>query len=164
MTARLLAKLKSTQGFMLAEQLVSIIFFGLLCIIVAAGLGVVMSAYADITQQTQAQALLSRTVEEVNDELAFARDVEGITFVSESVHARVEFVDTPEGISLRGNGIQTGTTGKTETVLLIPAAGSLVPSLTNLTYSNNTWKFTVTINQNSNAVATSQMTVARIGN
>ena len=36
--------LRDQRGFMLAEQLVSIIFIGLLCIVVTAGLGAAMSA------------------------------------------------------------------------------------------------------------------------
>lgn len=39
----LIARLRDTRGFMLAEQLVSIIFIGLLCIVVAAGLQAAMS-------------------------------------------------------------------------------------------------------------------------
>ena len=40
---RLHARLRDTRGFMLAEQLVSVIFIGLLGIIVAAGIGAAMS-------------------------------------------------------------------------------------------------------------------------
>ena len=62
---------------MIAEQLASIVFIGLLCVAVGVGLQVAMNSYASITRQAQADALLQQAVEVVSDELTYARDVEG---------------------------------------------------------------------------------------
>ena len=62
---------------MIAEQLTSIVFIGLLCVAVGVGLQVAMNSYASITRQAQADALLQQAVEVVSDELTYARDVEG---------------------------------------------------------------------------------------
>ena len=75
--ASLRSRLRDTRGFMIAEQLTSIVFIGLLCVAVGVGLQVAMNSYASITRQAQADALLQQAVEVVSDELTYARDVEG---------------------------------------------------------------------------------------
>ena len=75
--ASLRSRLRDTRGFMIAEQLASIVFIGLLCVAVGVGLQVAMNSYTSITRQAQADALLQQAVEVVSDELTYARDVEG---------------------------------------------------------------------------------------
>ena len=71
--ASLRSRLRDTRGFMIAEQLTSIVFIGLLCVAVGVGLQVAMNSYASITRQAQADALLQQAVEVVSDELTYAR-------------------------------------------------------------------------------------------
>lgn len=114
-------RLKNTQGFMLAEQLISIVFIGLLCIAIAAGLGAAMSAYANITTQTSADTLLSQAVEVVSDQLAFAQGDcaaagGSASFVSASTHTAVSLSAQDGAIVL------SDTTG---TTTLVPVTDSL---------------------------------------
>ena len=96
--------LRDQRGFMLAEQLVSIIFIGLLCIVVTAGLGAAMSAYRSITEQTHADMLLADAVERVSDEFAYALSVEGdqaieegeVLFVSATQHLEAALLSPEE--------------------------------------------------------------------
>ena len=60
--ASLRSRLRDTRGFMIAEQLTSIVFIGLLCVAVGVGLQVAMNSYASITRQAQADALLQQAV------------------------------------------------------------------------------------------------------
>ena len=170
-------KLRNTQGFMLGEQLIRVIFIGLLCIAVGAGLSAALTVFSNVTQVTESQALLNRAVQEVSDELAYACDVERgsapLSFVSNSVHARVTLIDETaadaQGIALQGAGIKSGDPTKDETVLLIPSMGNFVPQIKDLAYeeASKLWTFTINIVQKdttSNVLATTAMTVARIGN
>ena len=61
--ASLRSRLRDTRGFMIAEQLASIVFIGLLCVAVGVGLQVAMNSYTSITRQAQADALLQQAVE-----------------------------------------------------------------------------------------------------
>lgn len=159
------ARLRDTRGFMLAEQLVSIIFIGLLCIVVAAGLQAAMSAYASITTKTAADTLLSQAVERVSDELAYSLSVEEDgsfpAFVSSTVNETVQFYSPENG---EFNDIRFATnSGRQET--LIAAQGDLVPVLDRLTYSSstNTWDFSIAIKSGDVVVTEASMTVKRIG-
>lgn len=175
-SSRLVARLRDTHGFMLGEQLVSIIFIGLLCIVVAAGLSASMSVYVTIREQTLADNLLVRAVETVSDEFAFAESVEGdddvlyddgITFVSSSQQQSVTLLGhQTQGIYLMLQG---------NAVLLVPAQDGLVPSVTDVAYYRKgdstqgiparTWVFTVNVSRASGGdpVASTTMKVQRIG-
>ncbi len=169
LTSRIFSKLKSTQGFMLGEQLLSIIFIGLLCIAVTAGLSAAMTAFGNISRSTESQALLNRAVQQVSDELAFSRGGTGLAFESESVHALVELKNVSGGIAFKGKGIKTGepNDGEQEVLFIPGTSDGLVPEVTYRRDENNNdlWKYTVRVKSNENVVAeTQEMTVARVGN
>lgn len=163
------ARLRDTRGFMLAEQLISIIFIGFLCVVVAAGLGAALSAYGSITQQANANNLLARSVELVSDELVYATSVEAIpgsnvsfpAFVSYAQHETVQFYGPEDGVSVSGIAYGTETASRT----LVPAQGSLVPVLAELTYNepSGEWTFQVDVNESNVTVASATMTVKRMG-
>lgn len=172
---RLAAKLRDNRGFMLAEQLVSVIFIGLLGIMVAAGIGAAMSAYLGITEQTQADHVLSQAVEVVSDELAFAtfeNESAGVPssnppFVSRTTNTLVQLVDgsdSDRGIVLKYAGPTGGATPAPS--LIVPASGNLVPKISNVTYTqtSKTWTFTITVDGTAvSGSNTTTMTVKRIG-
>lgn len=168
-------KLKSNDGFMLAEQLLSMIFIGLLCVAVGAGMGAAMSAFASISTKTESQALLNQAVQKVSDEFVFSKgDVRGTQYASPSVNGRVQLVNMSAGnnvgIAFRGNGIGTGVVGADEDVLFIPAVDNLVPVISGVAYNSisKTWTFTIDVRQDNATgavIATSgAMTVLRVGN
>ena len=146
-------RLRDTRGFMLAEQLVSIIFIGLLCIAVAAGLGAAMSSYAKITLQTQAEA-----VEVVSNELVYSLGVEhGSTkFTSATRHEQANLEADGQGVWLNADGARE---------CLVPVENGLTPTLDNLAYnaSARTWTFHIAINSGGKVLAETTMTVKRIG-
>lgn len=152
---------------MLAEQLVSVIFIGLLSVVVAAGLGAAMSAYANITRQTTADNLLARSVELVSDELVYSLSVEGEgsfpAFVSASTRETMQFYSPDDGETRQGIMIAGATTATT----LVPSQSGLVPSLNNLVYDKdtNTWTFDVIVREDaqSSPLAQASLTVKRIG-
>lgn len=158
-------RLRDTRGFMLGEHLISIIFIGLLCIAVTAGLQAAMSSYAKITLQTQADAMLSQAVEVVSDELVYALDVEDggtqseqnpLYFTSATRHETAALQTDERGIWLNAAG---------KIARLIAAEGGLTPSLDSLAYDidSRTWTFKITVNSGSSALAETTMTVKRIG-
>lgn len=149
--ASIRARLHDTRGFMLGEQLVSVIFIGLLCIVVAAGMGAAMSAYADITRQTQADMMLSQVVEVVSDELTYAQDDgeagtlgaapdgNSATFISPTLHAKADMLVDGSGIVLRekSKGVVT---------VLVAAADGMRPSVSfALDADKKTWTISVMI-------------------
>lgn len=152
-------RLRDTRGFMLAEQLVSIIFIGLLCIAVAVGLGAAMSSYAKITLQTQADAMLSQAVEVVSNELVYSLGVEGgsTKFTSATLHEQATLVSGKEnpGIWLKASSDSC----------LVPVENGLTPTLDNLEYnaSTRTWTFHIAINSGGKTLADTTMTVKGIG-
>ena len=164
----LASRLRDTRGFMIAEQLISIIFIGLLCIAVAAGLGAAMSSYSRITAQTQADALLSQAVEQVSDELVYALDVKagknGVVddplFVSSTQRIEAGFVSEQRGIWMSF----PSSSGK-QPVLFVAAQDGLVPQLANLSYDADagTWSFRIAIQSGGSTLADATMTVKRIG-
>ena len=158
-------RLRDTRGFMLAEQLVSVIFLGLLCVVVAAGLGAALSAYGNITKQTRADALLSQAVELVSDELVYALSVEGggsfPAFVSATQNETMQFYSPDSGVM---NGIMFATDSGSS-LALVPARDGLVPALEQLSYdeSAGTWSFLVQVKSGNDTLAEADMTVHRIG-
>lgn len=152
------ARLRDTRGFMIAEQLISIIFIGLLCVIVAAGLGAAMSVYGRITTQTQADSMLSQAVEVVSDELVYALGVEdgSVAFVSATRHENATLRSDEQGIWLEAAGTQYN---------LAPTENELSPTLSGLSYDADagTWSFRITIERGGSALADTTMTVKRIG-
>lgn len=169
-------RLRDKRGFVLAEQLVSIIFLGLLCVAITAGLGAAVTSFGSVSQEAQAQQLLTRTVQEVGDELAFSLSVDAGdgSFVSSTTRTIVQIGNAADdtGIVLVGDGIAQGVPSavgaSVETVLLVPAANGLTPRIEDLLYvpADNIWQFTVDIVRSENntvVVATTDMTVARVG-
>ncbi|QOS68335.1 hypothetical protein GS424_000195 [Eggerthella guodeyinii] len=154
----LLARLRDTRGFMIAEQLISIIFIGLLCIAVTAGLQVAMNSYGRITTQTQADSMLSQAVEVVSDELVYALSVEAdnVTFVSATRHESATLRSGEQGIWLEADGTQYN---------LAPTENGLSPTLSDLSYDAyaGTWSFRITIQSGGSTLADTTMTVKRIG-
>lgn len=135
-------RLRDTHGFVLAEQLVSIVFIGLLSIAVAAGLTAALSAYQGITKQTDAQQLLARAVDEVNGELAYARSSDGAQFVSSTTNTVVQMVGIDGGIALQ----RVGSSSDPE-VLVGAAKGLSLAFESNPAYDSdtNTWSYTVVV-------------------
>lgn len=165
-------RLRDTRGFMLAEQLISIIFIGLLCIAVAAGLQAAMSSYASITTQTQADSMLSNAVEAVSNELVYALDVDDGTppsFTSATLHEKA----TLENRNNAGIWLKASTDS-----CLAPVQNGLVPKLDSLVFNKknttdaaapityvDTWTFKVTITRENGTspLAETEITVKRIG-
>lgn len=160
-------KLRSTAGFTLAEQLISMIFIGLLCIAVGTGISVAMNTFGKVNDQTNADQLLMRTIQEVNSELAYSESVEAASgtysYISPSSGTRVTLASDSRGIVIKGTDI--GGTGVNE-VVLVPTANDMVPSFKSLSYqnTNNTWQYTVSIARTGSPTSTlaeQSMTVAR---
>lgn len=165
--AALTRRLRDQRGFMLAEQLMSVIFIGLLCIVVSAGLGAALSAYGTITKQTTADNLLARAVESVSDEMAYARSVEDSgdfpAYVSASYHETMQFYDPEAGFS--PNGIMLAS--DSASVTLVPSQNGLIPVLDSVVYDEaaNMWTFDISVREGEGLPALSQasLTVKRIG-
>ncbi len=166
--ASLRSRLRDTRGFMIAEQLASIVFIGLLCVAVGVGLQVAMNSYASITRQAQADALLQQAVEVVSDELTYARDVEGegtqapdnpLYFTSPTRHETSVLQSSETG----EDGIWLNAAG--EQSQIVPARDGLAPKLAELSYNadNETWSFRITIASGEDVAAEAAMTVKRIG-
>lgn len=140
-------RLRDTRGFMLGEQLISIIFLGLLCLVVAAGTGAAMNSYAAVTQVATAQSLTDDAVARINDELQFARDVvvtkEDTTFISSWLNHRVMLKNGDNAIVL-----SYVNETKTPPVVVASSSGVLVPVLKGLHYDGpdyKTWTYTIDI-------------------
>lgn len=149
--------LRDTRGFMIAEQLISIIFIGLLCIAVAAGLGAAMTAYSGITMQTQADAMMSQAVEIVSDELVYALEAsDDASFVSATRHEGAKLDSDAQGIWLDASGARA---------CLVQAENGLTPNLESLSYATDagTWTFRITVESGASVLAETTMTVKRIG-
>ncbi len=135
-------RLHDTRGFILAEQLVSIVFIGLLCIAVAAGLAAALTAYQGITKQTDAQQVLARTIDEVNGELAYARSSDGTQFTSSTTNTVVQLVNVEGGIALRRAG------SSSDPEVLVGTSKGLWPEFeVGPTYDSDTnaWSYTVVV-------------------
>lgn len=149
-------RLRDTRGFMIGEQLISIIFIGLLCIAVTAGLQAAMNSYSKITQQTQADAMLLNAVEVVSDELVYALEVfPDSSFVSATRHEKATLTSDAQGVLLDSAGAKE---------YLAVAENGLTPKLESLSYaSDGTWSFKISVNSGTSALAETTMTVKRIG-
>ncbi len=167
----LMAKLKDSSGFMLGEQLLSIIFIGLLCIAISAGIGVALAAFANISDQANANQLLSRSILEINDELAYSLEVQNDqtsgqsnSFISATNHTYVYLLNdtAANGISMYGENLAGAGS---DTVTLIPAAGNLSAYFSELPVydkTSNTWQYTLQIKKGNTVLKEQEMTVARI--
>ena len=166
--ASLRSRLRDTRGFMIAEQLASIVFIGLLCVAVGVGLQVAMNSYTSITRQAQADALLQQAVEVVSDELTYARDVEGegtqapdnpLYFTSPTRHEPAVLQSRDAGEDGIEDGIWLNAAGEQS------ARDGLAPKLAELSYNadNETWSFRITIASGEDVAAETAMTVKRIG-
>lgn len=138
-------RLASTKGFTLAETLVSVIFLGLLCLAIGAGTSAALSAQGTISTQNYSNQLLARSIQEINDELAYSLSVEDDdkTFVSATSRTKVQLVSTADGIAL-------DNTMSDATSLLIPSTNGLTPQFANggtpvFNEGNNTWWYTIVI-------------------
>ena len=165
--ASLRSRLRDTRGFMIAEQLASIVFIGLLCVAVGVGLQVAMNSYTSITRQAQADALLQQAVE-----LTYARDVEGegtqapdnpLYFTSPTRHEPAVLQSRDAGEDGIEDGIWLNAAG--EQSQIVPARDGLAPKLAELSYNadNETWSFRITIASGEDVAAETAMTVKRIG-
>lgn len=135
------ARLHDTSGFVLAEQLVSIVFIGLLCVAVAAGLSAAFAAYANITQQADAQQMIVRSIGEVNGELVYSRDISHDRFVSATTHTEVWLTSDEGGIVL------DAVDGSASTVL-VGGSDGLVPGFAEgpvYDVTTNSWSYRVVI-------------------
>lgn len=182
----LVLRLRDQRGFMLAEQLVSIIFIGMLCIIVAAGMGAAMSAYRSITEQTHANMLLADAVERVSDEFAYALSVEGeddveegeVLFVSATQHLDAALLSPDREESSYGNAgiymtFESDDTHPVHPIKIVPPRSNLIPVLEDVKYyrtaagnmAAGTWSFRISIKSSdySRTLAETTMTVKRIG-
>ena len=160
--ARIAARLRDERGFMLAEQLVSVIFLGLLSVAVAAGLGAAMAAYGAITATSNANMLLAETVQQVNDELAFSISAEdgSATFVSAATRTSVTMASGDEGIVL------SPTQAGAAPITLVAETNGLSPSFTSppvYQAAANTWTYAVAVSEaGGSQLAAQTMTVARV--
>lgn len=185
-TINVFTRLRDQRGFMLAEQLVSIIFIGLLCIVVTAGLGAAMSAYRSITEQTHADMLLADAVERVSDEFAYALSVEGdqaieegeVLFVSATQHLEAALLSPEEEESSYDNAgiymtFESDDTHPVYPIKIVPPRSNLIPVLDDVKYyrtaagnmAAGTWSFRISIKSGdySRTLAETTMTVKRIG-
>lgn len=154
------ARLHDTRGFMLAEQVVSIAFLGLLCVAVAAGLTAALSAYSGITKQTNAQQLLARTVDEVNNELTYARSSAGQQFISATTRTEVQLISNDQGIALQRMDPFA------DPEVLVGAANGLMPTFEvepTYDFDTNTWSYTVVIKDSGMVdILRQEMTVVQV--
>lgn len=156
-------RLADTRGFMLGEQLVSILLIGLLCIAITAGLGAALSAYASVTKQARVDQMLVQSVEAVNDELAYALSVEGedeaFPYFDSYSQRKVGVLQTDE------RGIWLNCGGDAQFVIAAADQG-MKPVLENLVYSKGEWTYTIKIvptDGSQGAYVEQDMKVKRIG-
>lgn len=154
------AKLRSTAGFSLAEQLISMIFIGLLCVVVAAGIGAALAAQGNMSSVSEANQMLSRTLEEVSDELAFsvAVDADATTYESASAKALVTLGNSDQGIVMT----EAGAGGATR--LMVPGTATLTPQFASAPLydpQSNTWSYAIIIKKGDEVIASQEMKVAR---
>lgn len=69
-------KLKGSGGFSFTELLVTTIIVGLISVMIAAGVGAAIRTYYKVTDEANAQTLLSTCIEMLRGELSTANDVE----------------------------------------------------------------------------------------
>ena len=165
-------KLCNTQGFVRAEQMASILFIGLLCVIISVGLAAAFQSYRLAQETTRSHELLARAISEVNDELAFAHSIEGsgadCAYVSPTTHTLVRLKN-----SANGTGIvfaEAAQSPATET-LFIPSLKDLSLAITQVEYNDDAitndyhWSYRIEVLRASDktVLAGTDMTVAWIG-
>lgn len=155
---RCMTRLRSEEGFTLAEQLISVIFIGLLCVVISAGIGAALAAHGSVSEVAGANQLLSRTMEEVSDELAFSRSAnEDGTFESATTRSVVSLTSDTEGIKL--SEVSTGTS-----YLIVPGADGLIPTFSQTPSYNkesNTWSYAIIIKKGTEELISKEMKVTR---
>lgn len=177
--AFLRSRLYDTHGFTLAEQLISILFLGLLCVVIGVGLNAALQAYRVANESTRANELLARAVEEVSDELAFARsvDVAGSdpVYVSSVTKTPVQLGNDPSGrgIVLIPAHIGAAESDSQEAYVLVASAHGLVVEISEVAFIDNqgdndkqsTWNYRIEVKRDGDRdiVAETRMAVAWIG-
>ena len=174
---KLCRRLHDTRGFTLAEQLISIVFLGLLCVVIAVGLNTAFQSYRLANESTRANELLTRAVEEVGDELAFASSVEvtgaGPTFVSPTTKQPVAIGNDADGSGIVLVSQNAGDDSAFDPVLLVASSHGLTVEVFDVAFNDdktdigkkNTWDFRIDIKQQGRdtVIASTAMTVAWIG-
>lgn len=174
------AKLRDTCGFTLAEQLISIVFLGLLVVVIGVGLNAAFQSYRLANESTRANELLTRAVEEVSDELAFAVSVEGAgpdpTYVSSTTKTPVKIGNAADGSGIALSPQKKNSESDASTPapsLLVASSHELTVEILKVEFNNdqadngkrNTWDFEIGVKQqgSSAVIASTTMTVAWIG-
>lgn len=174
---KLCRRLHDTRGFTLAEQLISIVFLGLLCVVIAVGLNAAFQSYRLANESTRANELLTRAVEEVGDELAFASSVEVTgadpTFVSPTTKQPVTIGNDADGSGIVLVPQNAGDDSAFDPVLLVASSHGLTVEVFDVAFNDdktdndkkNTWDFRIDIKQQGRdtVIASTAMTVAWIG-
>ena len=174
---KLCRRLHDTRGFTLAEQLISIVFLGLLCVVIAVGLNAAFQSYRLANESTRANELLTRAVEEVGDELAFASSVEVTgadpTFVSPTTKQPVTIGNDADGSGIVLVPQDAGDDSAFDPVLLVASSHGLTVEVFDVAFNDdktdndkkNTWDFRIDIKQQGRdtVIASTAMTVAWIG-
>lgn len=173
------SRIHSTQGFTLAEQLISILFLGLLCIVIGVGLNAALQAYRVANESTRANELLARAVEEVSDELAFARSVDAPgndpVYVSSVTKTPVRLGNASDGkgIALVAASSDAGGNAEQTPRVLVASSHGLIVEISEVAFNGNqgdnnkqsTWNYRIEVKRESDrgVVAETRMTVAWIG-
>lgn len=179
-------RLSSTDGFTIAEQLVTVIIVGFVTIAVVAGIGVAMNAFNDIRNVTDANAVLSNTTTAVTDELRFATGVEqqetadghDVWAYDSTVRGyRLYLADSVDGITLNaidapseaGGSTSFTTTGSS--ALPIAQTGtasgvSYLSHLDSLSYDDatHTWTCSLSVTDGTRTVRSGSFTVQAVNN
>lgn len=182
-SSKFVAGLRDTRGFVFAEQLIAIVFLGLLVVAIGVGLNVAFNSYRLANESTRANELLTRAVEEVSDELAFSpidkveieneSGVESYDYylMSSTLKVPANLGNDPDGKGIvlvpREAGAQANP------ALLVASSHGLTVEIFNVVFTEakadnnnqNTWSFRIEVKQqgSSDVIASTTMTVAWIG-
>lgn len=139
-------KIRRRKGFTLAETLIAIVLLLLATGIVTVGIPMAIEAYKKVTQAANAQALLSTTMTELRDKIAFSEDVKvdssnlTVTFTGEN--GRSYKISNQNTDSIKGIYMEDVTVGatKTDSRLLVSdeaASKELYAKYDSITYSSS---------------------------
>ncbi len=161
--SRLMRRLRDTRGAFLAEHLMSVIFIGLLCVAISAGIGAALSSYRGVTQATDANMLLSRSIEAVKYELDYSLSPPApfgsyAAYVSPTTHTNVQLSSDDRGIILKGEGI--GQDGA-DSLVLVPSTNGLSHKIVFM-QSGGTFVFQIEIYQQGTLVESQNIVVNRV--
>lgn len=186
-TSLLRSRLRDTRGFTLAELLISVVFLGLLVVVIGVGLNAALQSYRIANESTRANELLTRAVEEVSDELAFASfEAEGDqepdsptggknapSFVSPTTKQPVTIGNDADGRGIVLVPQKPGADATRDPVLLVASSHGLTVGIFNVAFNDdktdngkkNTWDFRIDVRQqgSNTVIASTDMTVAWIG-